>query len=238
MQSRRVVVTGVGTVNPIGRNVPEFLESLDKGVSGAKLITRFDASLFKTRFACEISDFDLQSYGFNRKEGAKIDRYSQFALAAAREAVADAIDDWSRIDKDRVGVIVGSGVGGLESFANETRGCIVGETPRYSPFIIPKILTNMASGHISIHYGFRGPNFAVTSACSTSASAICSAAMIIQTGRADMVVAGGSEAPIEHSGVGGFGAMRAISVNNEEYQTASRPFDKTRDGFVMAEGAG
>lgn len=238
MQLKRVVVTGIGTINPLGNNVPDFFESLDEGKSGASAITRFDCSLFKTRFACQVPDFDIRNFGYTTKDINKNDRYAQLALVAAREAVADAGIVGEGVDKDRVGVVVSSGVGGLETILREAEDYVPAEGPRYSPFLIPKIITDIAAGQISIQYGFRGPNFALTAACSTSAVSIAMGAQLIQTGRADAMLVGGSEAPIWDAGVGGFNAMRALSVRNDDPAGASRPFDKGRDGFVMAEGAG
>lgn len=238
MQLKRVVITGIGTINPIGKDVPSFFQALDEGKSGASPITRFDCTLFKTRFACQIPDFDLTAHGFTTKDAKTCDRYSQLALVAAQEAVADCGMDLEAVDKDRIGVVVSSGVGGLETILTEAEAYIPGESPRYSPFLIPKIITDIAAGHISIKYGFRGPNFAYTAACSTSAISIAAGAQMIETGRADAMVVGGSEAPIWDAGVGGFNAMRALSTRNDDPCGASRPFDKGRDGFVMAEGAG
>ena len=238
MQLKRVVVTGIGTINPLGHNVPEFFESLDGGRCVASPITRFDCSLFKTRFACQVPDFDITAYGYTTKDAKKCDRYAQFALVAAKEAIADSKMDLEAVDKDRIGVVVSSGVGGLETILTEAEDYVPGEPPRYSPFVIPKIITDIAAGHISIEYGFRGPNFAFTAACSTSAVSIAAGAQFIELGRADAMIVGGSEAPLWDAGVGGFNAMRALSTRNEDPQRASRPFDKNRDGFVMAEGAG
>ena len=238
MQHRRVVVTGIGTINPLGNNAPDFFESLDKGKSGASPITRFDCSLFKTQFACQVPDFDIRNFGYSTKDINKNDRYTQLALVAAREAVLDSAMDLDAVDKDRIGVVVSSGVGGLESILREAEDYNPAEGPRYSPFLIPKIITDIAAGQISIQYGFRGPNFALTAACSTSAVSIAIGSQLIQTGRADAMVVGGSEAPIWDAGVGGFNSMRALSTRNDDPAGASRPFDKGRDGFVMAEGAG
>ncbi|MBO4558292.1 MAG: beta-ketoacyl-ACP synthase II [Bacteroidales bacterium] len=238
MQFKRVVVTGIGTVNPLGNNVADFFAALDEGKSVASPITRFECSLFKTRFACQVSDFDMTAHGFTVKEAKINDRYSQLALVAAQEAVADCGMDLEKVNKDRIGVVVSSGVGGLESTLTEAEDYVPAEGPRYSPFLIPKIITDIAAGHISIKYGFRGPNFALTAACSTSAVSIAIGAQLIQTGKADAMVVGGAEAPIWDAGVGGFNSMRALSTRNDEPQKASRPFDKGRDGFVMAEGAG
>ena len=236
---KRVVVTGIGTINPLGNNVAEFFSNLDAGKSGACPITRFDASLFKTRFACEIPHYNPDNFqeAIDRKEARKTDLYTQFALIAAHEAVLDSGLDLGSIDLSRAGVVVGSGVGGLSTFENEMMGYVEGEEPRFSPFLIPKFIVNMASGHIAIRYGFQGPNFGVSSACATSTHAITTACNQIRFGRADVMITGGSEAPIARTGVGGFNSARAISTRNDEYSTASRPFDKTRDGFVMGEGA-
>ncbi len=238
MTLRRVVVTGLGALTPLGNNVPDYWEALADGVSGSDLITRFDTSKYKTHFACEVKNFDPKDY-FDRKELRKLDRYCQFALVASDEAIRDAGIDQESIDHNRVGVIYGSGIGGLQTFYEEIKSFVEGDgTPRFSPFFIPKIISDIAAGHISIKYGFRGPNFATVSACSTAANAIVDAYNYIRLGKADLFVTGGAEAPINRVGVGGFNAIMAISTNNEEYKTASRPFDKTRDGFVMGEGAG
>ncbi len=238
MTLRRVVVTGLGALTPIGNNVPDYWDALARGVSGSDLITRFDTTKFKTRFACEVKGYDPNEH-FDRKEQRKLDLYSQFALVATKEAVTDSGLDLEKVDHDRVGVIFGSGIGGLQTFLEEIRSFSLGDgTPRFSPFFIPKMISDIAAGHISIRYGFRGPNFGTVSACSTAANAIIDAYNYIRLGKAEVFVTGGSEAPINEVGVGGFNAMMAISTNNENYKTASRPFDKTRDGFVMAEGAG
>ncbi|MDD2293752.1 MAG: beta-ketoacyl-ACP synthase II [Bacteroidales bacterium] len=235
---KRVVITGIGTINPLGNNVKEFSLNLDKGISGATLIDRFDTSLFKTKFACEVPGYMPVNFGFDRKEERKIDRFTQFALISTAEAVENANIDLEKCDMRRIGVIIGSGIGGLESVNSEIMDYVEGQPPRFSPFLIPKIIINMAAGEISMKYGFRGPNFATSSACATSSHAICVACGIIELGKADIMVAGGSEAPIIVPAVGGFNSSHALSTNNEEYKTASRPFDKTRDGFVMGEGAG
>ncbi|MFA5325718.1 MAG: beta-ketoacyl-ACP synthase II [Bacteroidales bacterium] len=235
---KRVVITGIGTINPLGKNSGEYFSNLDKGISGAVLIDRFDTSLFKTKFACEIQNYSAADFGFDKKEERKIDKYSQFALIATDQAIKDSKLDVENIDLRRVGVIVGSGIGGIETLNEEIMGYNEGNIPRFGPFLIPKIIINMASGLISIKYGFRGPNYAITSACATSGHAICNAYHLIQLGKADVMVTGGSEAPIAVPSIGGFNSSHAISTNNEEYRTASRPFDKTRDGFVMGEGAG
>ncbi|MBQ7222146.1 MAG: beta-ketoacyl-ACP synthase II [Bacteroidales bacterium] len=234
----RVVITGLGTVNPLGNNVSEYFNNLDKGVSGASLISVVDASKFTTKFACEIKGFDLTNFGYTRKDINKNDRYAQFALVAADEAIADSGVNLDEEDRDRIGVIFGSGVGGISTLTEEMKDYTETEMPKFSPFLIPKFVLNLASGQIAIKHGLMGPNFAISSACATSSNSIAVAAQLIQMGKADMMVTGGSEAPICIPGMGGFCSMRAMSVNNEEYMTASRPFDKTRDGFVIGEGAG
>lgn len=238
MELRRVVVTGLGTINPIGNNVAEYWESLKNGVSGCDLITHFDASKFKTRFACEVKNYDPKEY-FDRKEARKLDLYSQFALVAAKEAVADSKLNLESEDLTRAGVIWGSGIGGITTFLNEVTGYANGDgTPRFSPFFIPKMISDIAAGHISLKYGFRGPNYGTVSACASSSHAIIDAFNYIRMGKADLFITGGSEAAINEAGLGGFNSMQAISTNNDEYKTASRPFCKTRDGFVMGEGGG
>ena len=237
--AKRVVITGIGTINPLGNNVGEYFRNLDRGVSGARMIDRLDTTFFKTKFACEIPDFDPARFpdAIDRKEARHTDPFTQYAMIAAAEAVRDSRLDLDATDLSRIGVVVGSGVGGINSYTEEIQEFFESENPRFSPFLIPKFITNIASGHIAIKYGFRGPNFGVSSACATSAHAILTAASQIQLGRADIMVSGGTEAPISIPGIGGFNAARALSTNNEEYQTASRPFDATRDGFVMGEGA-
>ena len=237
--AKRVVITGIGTINPLGNNVGEYFRNLDRGVSGARMIDRLDTTFFKTKFACEIPDFDPARFpdAIDRKEARHTDPFTQYAMIAAAEAVRDSRPDLDATDLSRIGVVVGSGVGGINSYTEEIQEFFESENPRFSPFLIPKFITNIASGHIAIKYGFRGPNFGVSSACATSAHAILTAASQIQLGRADIMVSGGTEAPISIPGIGGFNAARALSTNNEEYQTASRPFDATRDGFVMGEGA-
>ena len=235
---RRVVVTGMGALTPIGNNLQDFWKNLVDGVSGAELITRFDPSRFKTRFACEIKEYDPSRF-LDRKESRKMDRYTQYAHIAADEAVKDAALDPGAIDKDRCGIIWGSGIGGIETFLDEVKGFVTGDgTPRFSPFFIPKMISNIAAGMLSIKYGFRGPNFGTVSACSSSTNALIDAYYYIKLGKADLFIAGGSEASINPAGIGGFNAMQAMSTNNDEYATASRPFDVTRDGFVIGEGAG
>jgi len=235
---RRVVVTGMGALTPIGNNLQDFWKNLVDGVSGAELITRFDPSRFKTRFACEIKEYDPSRF-LDRKESRKMDRYTQYAHIAADEAVKDAALDPGAIDKDRCGIIWGSGIGGIETFLDEVKGFVTGDgTPRFSPFFIPRMISNIAAGMLSIKYGFRGPNFGTVSACSSSTNALIDAYYYIKLGKADLFIAGGSEASINPAGIGGFNAMQAMSTNNDEYATASRPFDVTRDGFVIGEGAG
>ena len=235
---RRVVVTGMGALTPIGNNLQDFWKNLVDGVSGAELITRFDPSRFKTRFACEIKEYDPSRY-LDRKESRKMDRYTQYAHIAADEAVKDAALDPGAIDKDRCGIIWGSGIGGIETFLDEVKGFVTGDgTPRFSPFFIPRMISNIAAGMLSIKYGFRGPNFGTVSACSSSTNALIDAYYYIKLGKADLFIAGGSVASINPAGIGGFNAMQAMSTNNDEYATASRPFDVTRDGFVIGEGAG
>lgn len=238
MQLKRVVVTGIGTINPLGNNIPEYFNNLDNGTSGASLITRFDASLFKTKFACEIKDFDPEKFGIDKKEARKLDLFAQYAMAATAEAIKDAGIDPEKIDLDRAGVIVGSGIGGIETMFQEIKGYFEGGcTPRFSPFLIPKMIPDIAAGHISMKYGFRGPNFTTVSACASSTHAMTDALNYIRLGKADIIITGGSEAGISVPSIGGFNSAQALSINNENYKTASRPFDKTRDGFVMGEGA-
>lgn len=238
MQPRRVVVTGLGALTPIGNTLPDFWEGLLSGTSGAAPITYFDASKFKTQFACEVKDFNPQ-YHFDRKEVRKMDRFTQFAMVATDEAIADAGLNVDQIDKDRVGVIWGAGIGGLETFQNEVLNFAAGDgTPRFNPFFIPKMIADIAPGMISIKYGFAGPNFATVSACASSANALIDALNYIRFGYADIMVSGGSEACVTIAGVGGFNALHALSTRNDAPETASRPFDKTRDGFVLGEGAG
>lgn len=238
MELRRVVVTGLGALTPIGNNIQEYWDGLRNGVSGCDLITHFDAEKFKTRFACEVKNFDPSEY-FDRKELRKLDPFTQYALVSVEEAIRDASIDLESIDKDRVGVIYTSGIGGMNTYQHELKGFVEGDgTPRFSPFFIPKLIVDITAGHISMKYGFRGPNFATVSACASSTNAIIDSFTYIRIGYADMFIAGGSEATIIESGFGGFNSMQAISTKNDEYKTASRPFDKTRDGFVMGEGAG
>lgn len=238
MGQRRVVITGIGTINPIGNNIAEFFQNLEKGVSGAGPITAFDATKFPSQVACQVKDFD-PSQCFERKELRKYDRYSQFAMVAATEAVDDAALDLESLNRERVGVIWASGIGGVNTFYDEVMGWAEGNgTPRFSPFFVPRMISDIAAGHISLKYGFMGPNYSVTSACASSNHAMIDAFNLIRMGKADMIVTGGSEAPIIIPAVGGFSSMRALSTRNDDPQHASRPFDKDRDGFVIAEGAG
>lgn len=238
MELKRVVVTGIGTITPIGNNVNAYWDALVNGVSGAADITLFDTEKFKTKFACEVKNYDGLDY-FDRKEVRKHDRYAQFGLIAADEAVADAGLNSETIDGTNVGVIWASGIGGLRTFHDEVVGFARGDgTPRYNPFFIPKMIADIAAGHISIKYGFKGPNFATVSACASSANALADAYNYIRLGKAIAFVTGGSEAAVTEEGVGGFNAMHAISTRNDDPKTASRPFDKDRDGFVIGEGGG
>lgn len=235
---RRVVVTGLGALTPVGNNLHDYWEGLKNGVSGSVMITRFNTEKFKTKFACEIKGYDSADH-FDRKEANKLDPYAQYAMVAADEAVKDSGLDLEKVDKDRVGVIWASGIGGLETFFLAIKQYVLGDgTPRFSPFFIPKMIGDIAAGTISIKYGFRGPNFSTVSACASSTNAIIDAVNYIRWGKADIFVTGGSEASINEPGIGGFNSMQAISTNNAEFLTASRPFDKTRDGFVLGEGAG
>lgn len=236
MQLKRVVVTGLGAITPLGNSVSEYWNNLINGVSGADTITRFDPSKFKTRFACEVKGYDPNNY-FDRKEGRKLDLYSQFALVAADEAFKDAGIDINSINVDRAGVIWGSGIGGLDTFLTECGNYAKGDgTPRFNPFFIPKMIADIASGHISIKYGLRGPNFTTVSACASSTNALIDSFNYIRLGKADIIVSGGSEAAVNEAGVGGFNAMHALSERNDSPKTASRPFDAERDGFVLGEG--
>jgi len=238
MTSRRVVVTGIGALTPIGNNVQDYWTALSNGVSGAAPITRFDSSKFKTQFACEIKNFDVTNF-IDRKEARRMDPYTQYAMVTADEALVDAGLDLEKVNKDRVGVIWASGIGGLSTFHAEVMAFSKGDgTPRFSPFFIPMMIADIASGLISIKYGFRGPNFAVVSACASSTNAISDAFLYIKAGKADMIVTGGSEASVCEPAIGGFNSMKALSERNDEPQTASRPYDLTRDGFVLGEGAG
>ena len=238
MELKRVVVTGLGALTPIGNNIEEYWNGLINGVSGAAPITHFDATKFKTRFACEIKNFDVTDF-IHRKEARKMDKFAQYAMVAADEAILDSGIDTEKVDSDRVGVIWGAGIGGLETFQNEVLNFAAGDgSPRFNPFFIPKMIADIAPGYISIKHGFRGPNFTTVSACASSANAIIDAFNYIRLGQADMFVTGGSEAAVTIAGIGGFNAMHALSTSNENPETASRPFDKTRNGFVLGEGAG
>jgi len=239
MSLHRVVITGLGAVTPIGNNIKEYFTSLKNGVSGADAISLFDASQFKTRFACEVKNFNPENY-LEKKEARKLDRFAHFALACSEEAVQHSkILDYTELNKDRVGVIWGSGIGGLHTFYEEVRDFAQGTgVPRFNPFFIPKMILDIAAGHISIKYGFRGINFATVSACASSTNAIIDALMYLRLGKADAIVVGGSEAAVTPAGIGGFNAMKALSERNDDFKTASRPFDKERDGFVLGEGGG
>lgn len=238
MVLRRVVVTGLGALTPIGNNIEEFWNGLINGVSGAAPITYYDASKFRTQFACEVKNFNVEDF-IERKEARKMDRYSQYAMVASDEAIKDAAFDFDKIDKDRVGVIWGSGIGGLETFQIEVLNFAAGDgTPKFNPFFIPKMIADIAGGLISMKYGLRGPNFTTVSACASSTNAIIDAFNYIRLGHADAIVTGGSEAAVTIAGMGGFNAMHALSTRNDDPKTASRPMDKDRDGFVLGEGAG
>jgi len=238
MQLKRVVVTGLGALTPLGITLPETWAGLIAGKSGAAPITRFDPAKFKTRFACELKGFHAENY-FERKEARKIDPYAQYGLVAAGEAIKDSGIDLEKTNRDRVGVIWGSGIGGLDTFLEECMNFARGDgTPRFNPFFIPKMIVDILSGHISIKYGLRGPNFTTVSACASSTNAMIDAFTYIRLGKANIIITGGSEAAIDQAGIGGFNAMKALSERNDSPETASRPFDKDRDGFVMGEGAG
>ncbi|MFM2206976.1 MAG: beta-ketoacyl-ACP synthase [Bacteroidota bacterium] len=238
MQLKRVVVTGLGALTPLGNSPEEFWTGLVNGVSGAGPITKFDASKFKTRFACEVKGFDPNDH-FDRKEGRKLDGFSQYALVVAEQAVKDAGIDMETINHDRVGVIWGSGIGGLKTFQDEVIAFGRGDgTPRFNPFFIPKMIADIASGHISMKFGFRGPNFTTVSACASSTNALIDAFNYIRLGKANMFISGGSESTMNETCVGGFNALQALSMRNDDPKTASRPFDLNRDGFVLGEGAG
>lgn len=238
MVLKRVVVTGLGALTPIGNTVQEYWNGLVNGVSGAAPITYFDASKFKTQFACELKNFNVEDF-IDRKDARKMDRYAQYAMVSSEEAMNDANFDLDKIDKDRAGVIWGSGIGGLETFQIEVLNFAAGDgTPKFNPFFIPKMIGDIACGHISIKYGFRGPNFGTVSACASSTNAIIDAFNYIRLGHADIMVTGGSEAAVTIAGMGGFNAMHALSTRNDDPKTASRPMDKDRDGFILGEGAG
>ena len=240
MELKRVVVTGLGALTPVGNNVTETWENLVNGVSGAGPITHFDASKFKTQFACEVKNFKVNEY-LDRKEARKMDLYTQYAIVAAKEAIEDSAMDLEKVDKNKIGVIYGVGIGGLNTLEEELFNYALTKDavgPKFNPFFIPKMIADIASGHISIMYGFHGPNFTTTSACASSSNAIADAFNYIRLGKANVIVAGGAEAAICPGGVGGFNAMHALSTRNDDPTRASRPFSKSRDGFIMAEGAG
>jgi 3-oxoacyl-[acyl-carrier-protein] synthase II len=238
MELKRVVVTGLGALTPIGNNVKEYWKGLVNGVSGAAAITYFDASKFKTRFACELKNFDVTDF-INRKDARKMDRFTQYAMVVADEALADSGLDLEKEDRSRVGVIWGAGIGGLETFQNEVLNFAEGDgSPRFNPFFIPKMIADIAPGQISIKHNLQGPNFTTVSACASSANSIIDSLNYIRLGQADIFVTGGSEAAVAIAGMGGFNAMHALSTRNDDPKTASRPFDKDRDGFVLGEGAG
>lgn len=238
MTLKRVVVTGLGALTPIGNTLQEYWEGLKAGKSGAALITRYDTTLFKTKFACEVKNFDIHNF-MERKEARKMDPFTQFAMVAVDEAIKDSNLPLAELNLDRVGVIWGSGIGGLLTFQEELKAYVKGDgTPRFNPFFIPKMIPDLSAGHLSIKYGFRGPNFVTVSACASSTNAIYDAYTYLRLGKADIIVSGGSEAAICEAGVGGFNALKALSERNDSPETASRPYDKDRDGFVLGEGAG
>ena len=238
MQLKRAVITGLGAITPIGSTLPEYWNSLVNGISGSEHITRFDASKFKTKFACEVKNFDPNTF-FDRKEAKKFDLYTMFALVAVEEAMINSGLDLNKINKNKAGVIWASGIGGIDTFFQELKGYFAGDgTPRFSPFFIPRMISDIAAGHISMKYEFKGPNFCTVSACASSSNALIDALNYIRLGKANVFITGGSEAPINEPGVGGFGSLQALSTRNDDYKTASRPFDKDRDGFVVGEGAG
>jgi len=238
MELKRVVVTGLGALTPIGNTVSEYWENLIAGKSGAAEIKQFDASKFKTQFACEVKNFNVEDF-MDRKEARKLDQFSQYAMVSASEAMADSGLMESNPNQDRIGVIWGSGIGGLKTFQDEAQNFFSGDgTPKFNPFFIPKMISDIASGHISIKYGLRGPNYVTVSACASATNAIIDAFNLIRLGKADAIVTGGSEAAVNEMGMGGFNALKALSTRNESPETASRPFDAERDGFVLGEGAG
>lgn len=238
MQLKRVVVTGLGALTPIGNSVQEYWDNLTQGKSGAANIQQFDASLFKTHFACEVKNFDVEQF-LDRKEARKLDQFTQYALVSVMEAVENSQLLEASPNLDRIGVVWGSGIGGLKTFQDEAKGFFEGDgTPRFNPFFIPKMIADIAAGHISIKYGFRGPNYVTVSACASSNNALIDAFNLIRLGKADAIVSGGSEAAVNEMGMGGFNALKALSTRNESPETASRPFDLDRDGFVLGEGAG
>ncbi len=238
MELKRVVITGLGALTPIGNTMEEYWNSLINGVSGAAPITHFDASKFKTQFACELKNFDVLEH-LDRKEARKLDQFSQYAMVAAAEAMSDSGLELENLDLDKAGVIWGSGIGGLKTFQDECFSYNSGDgTPRFNPFFIPKMIVDIVAGHISIKYGLRGPNFVTVSACASASNAMIDAFTYIRLGKANVIVSGGSEAGVNEAGMGGFNALKALSTNNENPKSASRPFDKNRDGFVLGEGAG
>jgi len=238
MQLKRVVITGLGALTPIGNDVDSFWQALLNGKSGAALIKQFDSSLFKTQFACELKDFNIEDH-MDRKEARKLDQFAQYALVSATQAVEDSKILDSNPNKDRIGVVWGSGIGGIKTFQDEAQNFFAGDgTPRINPFFIPKMIADIASGHISIKYGLRGPNYVTVSACASATNAIIDAFNLIRLGKADAIVTGGSEAAVNEMGIGGFNALKALSTRNDSPETASRPFDVDRDGFVLGEGAG
>ncbi len=238
MSLKRVVVTGLGALTPVGNTVQEYWDSLIAGKSGAEPITHFNPEKFKTKFACEVKNFEVTAF-MNRKEARKLDRFTQYAIVASDEAIKDSNLNLETVDKSRVGVIWGAGIGGIDTFHNEVKNFVEGDgTPRYNPFFIPKMIADIAPGNISIRNGFMGPNFTTVSACASSANALIDALNYIRLGHCDVIVSGGSEAAIGESGVGGFNALHALSTNNDNYASASKPFDAKRDGFVLGEGAG
>ena len=241
MELKRVVVTGLGAITPLGNSVEETWKSLVEGKSGAAPITHFNPEKFKTQFACEVKNFNAEDFGIDRKEARKMDLYCQYAIAAANQAIADSGLEYEGLDKNRVGVVYGVGIGGIKTFEDEIEaygrtGAELG--PKFGPFFIPKMIADIAAGHISIIHGFHGPNYVTTSACASSTSALADAFNLIRLGKADAIVSGGAEAAITEGGVGGFNAMKALSTRNDEPETASRPFSASRDGFIMGEGAG
>ena len=238
MSKRRVVVTGMGALTPIGNSLDEFWKNLVDGVSGAAPITKFDAGLFKTQFACEVKNFNVEEL-IERKEARKLDLFSQYAMFSSIEAINDSGIDIEKVNLDRCGVVWGSGIGGLGTFQEECFNYAAGDgTPKFNPFFIPKMIVDIAAGHISMKFGFRGPNYVTVSACASATNALIDSLMLIQLGKADVIVSGGSEAAVNIAGIGGFNALRALSTRNDSPATASRPFDKTRDGFVLGEGSG
>lgn len=236
MELKRVVVTGLGAISPLGKTAPSTWEAIKEGKSGAAPITLFDASLFKTQFACEVKDFDVLQH-MDRKEARKFDRFAQFAMVSAEEALNDSALDLEKIDKNKVGVIVAAGIGGLKTMEEEVMAYNIEKGPRFNPFFIPKMIPDIAAGHISMKYGFHGPNYSTSSACASSTNALIDAAHLIRLGKANVIIAGGAEAVITASGIGGFNTMNALSTRNDSPETASRPFSASRDGFVMGEGA-